>query len=105
MRPVSFSWVDLRGPTLEGIRFPDDAAHVVLSHWRCALERARRRLATDRSGGARSISALMDHALESAGPRQVRGVISRSDLIEVGGADAADRVIGLLEVASAECGR
>ncbi len=89
-----------RGLDLTGCVLPRAPGHLVLRHWRCALERAVAIVRDDPSPAARHLGAVAGNLAPSASPGT--GLIAESDL----GEDAAGVAwaVALLRRCDAECG-
>jgi len=57
-----------------------------------ALSRLLDRLGADSDTNSRGLAAILGAKLKWAGANQVRGVFSKADLIEAGGAELAEKV-------------
>jgi hypothetical protein len=93
MEEVDFSqaelrMVEFRHLDLVGVTFPQSSDHLIVHHYRCVLERAVYELQSDAKW--RGLSAVMEHRLKWAGPRQQVGEFNRRDLVEMGGEAEAD---------------
>ena len=107
MESVDFSeaelrMVEFRNLNLDGVTFPVTSDHLIVHHYRCALERAVRELGPDTAH--RGLRAILEHKLKWAGPYQKVGVFNRRDLIEMFDQEAADFAVGLLRRIETDCG-
>jgi len=108
MEDVDFSdaelrMVEFRRLNLDRVQFPTNSDHLVLSHYRCVLERGLRELQgnSERAG----LRAILEHRLKWAGPHQERGVFNRRDYVEMGDEEEAEFAFRLLQQLESECGR
>jgi uncharacterized protein YjbI with pentapeptide repeats len=108
MEDVDFSdailrHVEFRRLDMDSAALPVSSDHLLLTDYRCALERALADLGEDDSPHGRRSRALLAHRLKWAGPSQRRGVFHRDDLGRT--PDDANRLLRLLIECQRECGQ
>lgn len=86
-RRANLRWVEFRRLDLTTVLLPDDERHVILEPYIPLLERILDVLRTRDDVSARRLSAVFTSRRKWAGPRQLRGVINRDDLLEACGGD------------------
>jgi hypothetical protein len=97
LRKAKLKFVEFRGLDMAEVRWPEDEDHFVVEDYPATLDRL---LATWRARSdlaSRRLAASFGVVRKWVGPKQRVGVVSKADLIEVGGEEAvADflRVIG-----------
>lgn len=97
-------WVEFRRLNLDGVLLPANRDHLVLSHYRCVLERAIGELKAD-ADNWKALRGVLENRLKWAGPRQEKGVFNRLDLVEVAGEQGAEFAFQLLRRLELECAR
>ncbi|MDQ2827339.1 MAG: hypothetical protein M3Y04_10345 [Actinomycetota bacterium] len=95
--------VEFRHLNLDRVIFPAGPEHLVIQHYRCALERAIAELASGDSREARRLTAGFEHRLKWAGPNQEVGVFSLDDYERRGGEDLARLAVDVLRRGEAGC--
>jgi len=102
MKGVDFSraklrFVEFRGLDLEDVRLPVDDDHILLKPYRGILERLIQTFAGKTDKVSKALTGNFEFKLKWAGPRQVQGVVNKNDLLEVGGEEALQCVLGVLK--------
>jgi uncharacterized protein YjbI with pentapeptide repeats len=106
MEDVDFSeaelrMVEFRHLNLDRVKFPNSSDHMVVHHYRCALERAVRDLESDTAH--RGLRTVLEHELKWAGSHQKVGVFNRRDFVEMFEEDGADFAVALLRRRETDC--
>lgn len=95
--------VEFRRLNLDRVTFPKSHEHLVVHHYRCALERALTELAGDESSEARRLLVSFEHRMQWAGPDQRVGVFNLLDYERRGGPELVSRAANLLRRCEAVC--
>ncbi len=80
--------VGFRGLDLADVRWPRDEEHVIVPDYRAALDRLLQGLQGRPDELARRLTQLIENQRRWAGPDQRVGIVSKSDLLAVGGESA-----------------
>jgi hypothetical protein len=82
--------------SLDRVRLPNDAEHIVISDYSATLDRLITRLQERDDIANRRLVAYLAMFKKWATPGQVRGVFNVRDIADIAGSDAVDRVRELL---------
>lgn len=95
--------VEFRRLDLDRVTFPTAVSHLVVTNYRCVLDRALAVLAGEDSPRARRLRAVLELRQRWAGAHQVAGVFNEHDFVEMGDADEARFATDLLRRVEQEC--
>jgi uncharacterized protein YjbI with pentapeptide repeats len=91
-----------QGLNLAGVKFPKTPGHTILSPWEPTLRCAMAKLESETEWRLVDARVMLSVYADLAGPRQLRGVVTHSDLSSDGKAKVED-VIEVLRACEAEC--
>jgi uncharacterized protein YjbI with pentapeptide repeats len=102
MERVDFSraklrFVEFRGLDLDQVQLPAGDDHIVLRPYREILDRLIRGFSGKTDPMSKGLAGNFQFKLKWAGPRQVQGVLNKKDLLEIGGKDAVQAVLQVLQ--------
>jgi uncharacterized protein YjbI with pentapeptide repeats len=96
-------WVDFRKLNLEGVKFPQDEDHVVISRYKCVLKRGLKQLSADESPIVKTLRSDFEYGAKWAGPSQRVQVINRRDLLEYHSEQNVNQIVEFWKRLEAEC--
>lgn len=89
-------YVEFRGLSLDRVRLPNDAEHIVIKNYPAALDKLIAALQQQSNLASRKLAAYLGVFRKWAAPNQVQGVLNAEDLAEIAGPDAVNSVRELL---------
>lgn len=101
MKNVDFSqaklrFVEFRGLSLDQVKLPNDAEHIIITNYVETLDRMLDALRFQDDPLARALAGLLSNRRKWAAPDQFQGVLNIEDLKEIAGEDGVQRVLSLL---------
>jgi uncharacterized protein YjbI with pentapeptide repeats len=105
MTRVDFSratlrWVDFRHLDLETVIWPVDDRHIIVHDFAAVLDRVLSAYEGNEEPYARQMVTYFDAARRWLGPNQRTGIVSKHDLLEIGGDRAVEDFIALMKTAN-----
>lgn len=94
---AEFSFVEFRGLNLDGVTFPSSSNCLVIDDYPRSLDRLLVAVRTGTDLESRQLAAFLGVMRRWVGPRQSRGVLSKSDITEAVGSGAFDRLVKVLQ--------
>jgi len=94
-RRARFHFVEFRELDMDDVKWPEGDEHILLEDYRATLERALKVFRARPDTQSKAMAAIFEHKLKWAGPNQERGIVSKRDLIEVGGDEAVNEFLQL----------
>ena len=89
-------FVEFRGLSLDQVRLPTDAEHIIIKNYTATLDQMIQALRFQNDTAAKKLTVFLASYRKWAAPGQFRGVLNIEDLKEIAGEDGAERVISLL---------
>jgi uncharacterized protein YjbI with pentapeptide repeats len=107
MKNVDFSrarlhFVEFRGLSLDHVRLPNDAEHIIVTNYVETLDRMLDALRVQDDPTARTLAGLLGNRRKWAAPDQFQGVLNIEDLREIAGEDGVQRVLSLLHTSGSK---
>ena len=100
-RRARFHFVEFRLLDMDDVKWPEDDHHVIVKDYQRVLDRLLDILNTRTDLVSRKMAAIFANKRKWAGPNQIEGVISKYDLLYIGGEEAVIEFLRLLaQVAS-----
>jgi uncharacterized protein YjbI with pentapeptide repeats len=100
MKNVDFSraklhFVEFRGLSLDHVKLPNDAEHIIITNYVETLGRMIDALRVQDDGTAKVLAAHLSFDRKWAAPEQFQGVLNLEDIKEIAGEDGVRRILSL----------
>ena len=96
LRRARLRWCAFRGLDLDTVLFPLDDEHIILNNYRVTLDRILAAFAGRTDEAARVYTAVLGSERKWAAANQQRGVLNKLDLLEMGGPEGLEEVMGII---------
>jgi uncharacterized protein YjbI with pentapeptide repeats len=96
LRRAALHFVGFRGLDMTSVKWPDGEDHVVVHDYPAKLDKLLVFLRDRTDDASRGLVGLIQDSRKWIGPRQRTGIISRHDLVEIGGKNFADEILSHL---------
>lgn len=90
-------FVEFRGLDLDDVLLPQNDDNIIVCNYRETLDRIIRSCSSRTDLASRTLAAYLGVMRRWAGARQTRGVLSKEDIVEIGGQQALQELLVLLD--------
>ena len=98
--PARFHFVEFRELDMDDVKWPEDDHHIVVKPYKEVLDRLLSILNTRSDVVSRKMAAIFGSERKWAGLNQQEGIISKYDLIDIGGEEAVNEFLRVLAQAT-----